>query len=87
MRLTLVNMHVPFFRAEKNYAVGSGKWYFEFEILTAGPMRVGWAKADCAPGSMLGSDENTWAFDGYNVSICFVMSFGNDEFKDLFSKN
>ncbi|KAH0998941.1 hypothetical protein HUJ05_009475, partial [Dendroctonus ponderosae] len=55
------------YRAEKNYAVGSGKWYFEFEILTAGPMRVGWAKADCAPGSMLGSDENTWAFDGYNL--------------------
>uniref|UniRef100_A0A6P7G955 Ryanodine receptor-like n=1 Tax=Diabrotica virgifera virgifera TaxID=50390 RepID=A0A6P7G955_DIAVI len=60
--------HVEFrtYRAEKNYAVGSGKWYFEFEILTAGPMRVGWAKADCAPGCMLGSDENTWAFDGYN---------------------
>lgn len=49
--------------------MSSGKWYFEFEILTAGPMRVGWAKADCAPGSMLGSDENTWAFDGYNVSF------------------
>lgn len=57
------------YRAEKNYAVASGKWYFEFEILTAGPMRVGWAKVDCAPGSMLGSDENTWAFDGYNVSL------------------
>lgn len=28
------------YRAEKNYAVSSGKWYFEFEILTAGPMRV-----------------------------------------------
>ncbi|XP_071050495.1 ryanodine receptor isoform X2 [Onthophagus taurus] len=54
------------YRVEKNYAVGSGKWYFEFEILTAGPMRVGWAKADCAPGRMLGADENTWAFDGYN---------------------
>jgi ryanodine receptor 2 len=57
------------YRVEKNYAVSSGKWYFEFEILTAGPMRVGWAKADCAPGCMLGSDENTWAFDGYNVSL------------------
>lgn len=57
------------YRVEKTYAVSSGKWYFEFEILTAGPMRVGWAKADCAPGSMLGSDENTWAFDGYNVSL------------------
>ncbi|XP_043499298.1 ryanodine receptor isoform X4 [Polistes fuscatus] len=54
------------YRVEKHYAVNSGKWYFEFEVLTAGPMRVGWAKADCMPGSMLGSDENTWAFDGYN---------------------
>ncbi|XP_057661319.1 ryanodine receptor isoform X14 [Diorhabda carinulata] len=62
--------HIEFrtYRAEKNYAVSSGKWYFEFEILTAGPMRVGWAKADCAPGCMLGSDENTWAFDGYNMN-------------------
>lgn len=57
------------YRVEKHYAVSSGKWYFEFEVMTAGPMRVGWAKADCAPGSMLGSDESTWAFDGYNVSI------------------
>nr|CAD7395326.1 unnamed protein product [Timema poppensis] len=31
-----------------------------------GPMRVGWAKADCNPGCQLGSDESTWAFDGYN---------------------
>ncbi|KAL6426510.1 hypothetical protein ACFW04_009145 [Cataglyphis niger] len=54
------------YRVEKHYAVSSGKWYFEFEVLTAGPMRVGWAKADCMPGSMLGSDESTWAFDGYN---------------------
>ncbi|KAL3284793.1 hypothetical protein HHI36_018934 [Cryptolaemus montrouzieri] len=54
------------YRAEHTYGVSSGKWYFEFEILTAGPMRVGWAKADCAPGCMIGSDENTWAFDGYN---------------------
>ncbi|XP_063236802.1 ryanodine receptor isoform X2 [Bacillus rossius redtenbacheri] len=54
------------YRAEKNYAVSTGKWYFEFEILTAGPMRVGWAKADCNPGCQLGSDENTWAFDGFN---------------------
>lgn len=61
------------YRAEQNYAVSSGKWYFEFEILTAGPMRVGWAKADCSPGCMLGADENTWAFDGYNVSYYLLM--------------
>ncbi|XP_014216363.1 ryanodine receptor-like [Copidosoma floridanum] len=54
------------YRVEKHYAVNSGKWYFEFEVMTAGLMRVGWAKVDCMPGSMIGSDENTWAFDGYN---------------------
>lgn len=43
--------------------------YFEFEILTNGPMRVGWAKFDCSPGYQIGSDENSWAFDGYNVCI------------------
>lgn len=56
------------YRVEKNYAVTGGKWYFEFEVLTAGPMRVGWARADCNPGLMLGADDTTWAFDGYNVS-------------------
>ena len=61
------------YRVEKHYAVSSGKWYFEFEILTAGPMRVGWAKADCGPGSMLGSDEHTWSFDGYNVSKIILL--------------
>jgi hypothetical protein len=30
--------------------------------------QVGWAHADMAPGMMLGQDENSWAFDGYNVS-------------------
>lgn len=28
------------YRVERTYAVTSGKWYFEFEVLTAGPMRV-----------------------------------------------
>lgn len=56
------------YRVEKTYAVSSGKWYFEFEVLTAGPMRVGWARSDSNPGMMLGSDDTSWAFDGYNVS-------------------
>lgn len=30
-------------------------------------MRVGWARADCPPGMMLGNDDYTWAYDGYNV--------------------
>ncbi|XP_067629192.1 ryanodine receptor isoform X17 [Eurosta solidaginis] len=56
------------YRVERNYAVTSGKWYFEFEVLTSGPMRVGWARADCLPGKMLGSDDSSWAFDGHNVT-------------------
>ncbi|XP_049307123.1 ryanodine receptor isoform X17 [Bactrocera dorsalis] len=56
------------YRVERNYAVTTGKWYFEFEVLTAGPMRVGWARADCHPGTMLGSDDSSWAFDGHNVT-------------------
>uniref|UniRef100_A0A182IRU9 Uncharacterized protein n=1 Tax=Anopheles atroparvus TaxID=41427 RepID=A0A182IRU9_ANOAO len=67
------------YRVERTYAVTSGKWYFEFEVLTAGPMRVGWARADCNPGTMLGSDDSTWAFDGYNeekVSGGATESFG-----------
>lgn len=56
------------YRCERTYAVSSGKWYFEMEVLSTGPMRVGWAKADSMPGNMIGQDENTWAFDGYNVS-------------------
>lgn len=69
--------------------MSSGKWYFEFEILTAGPMRVGWAKADCAPGSMLGSDENTWAFDGYNVSFQrhYIFFIVHTEFNGKFQIN
>ncbi|XP_049853809.1 ryanodine receptor isoform X5 [Schistocerca gregaria] len=85
------------YRVEKNYAVSSGKWYFEFEIMTAGPMRVGWARADCSPGCQLGSDETTWAFDGYNaVKLHFGASdpFGRQYqvgdiigcFLDLFDK-
>nr|AAB29457.1 ryanodine receptor, calcium release channel [Drosophila melanogaster, Peptide, 5126 aa] [Drosophila melanogaster]BAA41469.1 ryanodine receptor homologue [Drosophila melanogaster] len=59
---------IPTYRVERNYAVTSGKWYFEFEVLTSGPMRVGWARADCYPGAMLGSEDTSWAFDGHNVT-------------------
>nr|AHW99829.1 ryanodine receptor [Sogatella furcifera] len=60
------------YRAEKNYAVSTGKWYFEFEILTAGPMRVGWARSDSPPGSQLGNDEYSWAYDGFNEEKVYL---------------
>ena len=37
--------------------------------MTPGPMRVGWARIDGDPGYQIGSDENSWAFDGFNVSF------------------
>uniref|UniRef100_A0A0D9R3K2 Ryanodine receptor 3 n=1 Tax=Chlorocebus sabaeus TaxID=60711 RepID=A0A0D9R3K2_CHLSB len=40
---------IRFFRVERSYAVRSGKWYFEFEVVTGGDMRVGWARPGCRP--------------------------------------
>ena len=47
--------------------------YFEFEVLTAGPMRVGWAKVDSKPGFQLGQDDCSWAYDGWRVR--FIENF------------
>ncbi|XP_035526010.1 ryanodine receptor 2-like [Morone saxatilis] len=55
------------FRAEKTYCVNAGKWYFELEVLTAGEMRVGWARPGCLPDQQLGSDEQAFVFDGFKV--------------------
>ncbi|MBN3288490.1 RYR2 protein, partial [Polyodon spathula] len=55
------------FRAEKTYAVNAGKWYFEFEAVTAGEMRVGWAKPGCLPDQELGSDDQAFVFDGFKA--------------------
>ncbi|KAG7228617.1 hypothetical protein INR49_013303 [Caranx melampygus] len=55
------------FRPDKSYAVTSGKWYFEFEILTAGKMRVGWARPSCTLDKELGSDDQAYVFDGYEA--------------------
>lgn len=55
------------FRPDKSYAVTSGKWYFEFEIVTAGRIRVGWARPGCSPDKQLGSDDQAYVFDGFEV--------------------
>lgn len=57
------------FRVEKTYAVKTGKWYFEFEALTGGDMRVGWARPGCRPDVELGIDDQAFVFDGYRVII------------------
>ncbi|XP_072679041.1 ryanodine receptor 2 [Canis lupus baileyi] len=55
------------FRAEKTYAVKAGRWYFEFEAVAAGDMRVGWSRPGCQPDQELGSDEHAFAFDGFKA--------------------
>ncbi|XP_062257090.1 ryanodine receptor 2 [Platichthys flesus] len=55
------------FRPDKSYAVTQGKWYYEFEILTPGSMRVGWARPGCIPDKELGSDDQAYVFDGYEA--------------------
>ncbi|EGT37287.1 hypothetical protein CAEBREN_31615 [Caenorhabditis brenneri] len=53
------------YRAEATYAVNGGKWYFEFEILTAGYMKIGWMDVGSTPEIQLGADDRSYAFDGY----------------------
>ncbi|XP_044070697.1 ryanodine receptor 2 isoform X3 [Siniperca chuatsi] len=55
------------FRPDKSYAVTRGKWYFEFEMVTAGNMRVGWARPGCTPDKELGSDDQAYVFDGFEA--------------------
>ncbi|XP_061915089.1 ryanodine receptor 2-like isoform X1 [Entelurus aequoreus] len=52
------------FRADKSYAVTAGKCYFECELVTAGKMRVGWARPACTADKELGSDDQAFVFDG-----------------------
>ncbi|XP_029091765.1 ryanodine receptor 1 [Monodon monoceros] len=56
---------VRIFRAEKSYVVQSGRWYFEFEAVTTGEMRVGWARPELRPDVELGADELAYVFNGH----------------------
>ncbi|XP_073784038.1 ryanodine receptor 3-like isoform X2 [Danio rerio] len=56
---------IRFFRVERTYAVKTGKWYFEFEVVTGGDMRVGWARPACKPDVELGTDDQAYVFDGH----------------------
>ncbi|OZC09633.1 SPRY domain protein [Onchocerca flexuosa] len=53
------------YRAEAIYAVSSGKWYFEFEILTSGFMKVGWMDVSASSTFDIGKDDRSYGFDGY----------------------
>uniref|UniRef100_A0A4W6FFE5 Ryanodine receptor 2 n=1 Tax=Lates calcarifer TaxID=8187 RepID=A0A4W6FFE5_LATCA len=64
---TVSYLRFRIFRAEKTYCVNAGKWYFELEVLTAGEIRVGWARPGCLPDQELGSDDQAFVFDGFKV--------------------
>lgn len=60
---------IRFFRLERTYAVKTGKWYYEFEVMTEGDIRVGWARPGVRPDVELGTDDQAYVFDGYKVSF------------------
>ncbi|XP_066559872.1 ryanodine receptor 1b isoform X5 [Amia ocellicauda] len=55
---------VRVFRVEKACAVTSGRWYFEFEAVTVGEMRVGWARPNVHADTELGADDLAYVFNG-----------------------
>lgn len=69
------------YRAEKTYAVHSGRWYYEVEIGTLGHIQIGWANLCFKSDSpSLGCDENSWAYDchtGRKVHASNYESFGH----------
>ncbi|KAL4238125.1 Ryanodine receptor 2 [Mactra antiquata] len=52
------------YRGQLTYAVKSGKWYYECEILTPGYLKIGWAKESASPSEEIGLDGSSFAFDG-----------------------
>uniref|UniRef100_A0A8C5AW04 Ryanodine receptor 1 n=1 Tax=Gadus morhua TaxID=8049 RepID=A0A8C5AW04_GADMO len=68
---------VRIFRAEKSYAITQGKWYFEFEAVTTGEMRVGWARPSVHADTELGADELAYVFNGNKAQRWHV---GNEPF-------
>uniref|UniRef100_A0A3B3V5D2 Ryanodine receptor 1 n=1 Tax=Poecilia latipinna TaxID=48699 RepID=A0A3B3V5D2_9TELE len=68
---------VRIFRAEKSYAVTQGKWYFEFEAVTTGEMRVGWARPCVRSDTELGADELAYVFNGNKAQRWHI---GNEPF-------
>lgn len=51
-----------------------GKWYFEFEAVTVGEMRVGWARPSVHADRELGSDDLAYVFNGFKVLKLFLLN-------------
>ena len=62
------------YRAEKTYSVHNGKWYYEVEILTEGPIRLGWARTSFSPNFELGNDDCSFGYDCLRAKKCYANS-------------
>ena len=73
----LSNIKIITYRTQSSYGVSEGRWYYDVTLETAGFMRIGWATSEFRAGRLLGSDEQSFAYDGYlarkwnKVSVTF----------------
>ena len=73
----LSNVKILTYRTQTSYGVSKGLWYYDVTLGTAGFMRIGWATSEFRAGRLLGSDEQSFAYDGYlarkwnKVSVTF----------------
>lgn len=51
------------YRAEKTYAITSGKWYYEVEICTIGCIEIGWSSVLSNPNIDISEDPESYSFD------------------------
>ncbi|XP_065916546.1 ryanodine receptor 2-like isoform X2 [Dysidea avara] len=62
------------FRGQYSHVLTKGKWYYEVKIHTPGMIRVGWTRPHLPAGVAVGSDHNSYAFDGYAACKWHVTS-------------
>ncbi len=65
------------YRAEKTYAIKAGKWYYEVEILSNGPIKIGWSNLDLNPNLDISNDPSSYSFDCSAARKCHA---GSDPF-------
>nr|KAG5704413.1 hypothetical protein BaRGS_024268 [Batillaria attramentaria] len=51
--------------ASRSRTYRAEKTYYEFEVITPGYMRVGWASVSADPSAEIGSSTDSYSFDGY----------------------
>lgn len=51
------------YRAEKTYAISSGKWYYECELLSGGSVKIGWSQVTSKPNTDITHCPNSYSFE------------------------